>query len=84
MMKRLVLVLLVASLALTGCRTAHQKAEENDDFSISEMRATLVEQMKAAGATPAQIREMHRQMDLMERQVKDVQKQLNHMGNEYQ
>lgn len=57
---------------MTGCRTAHQKAEENDDFSIGEMRTTLVEQMKAAGATPAQIREMQRQMDLMERQVKDV------------
>jgi len=77
-------MLLLAGLTLTGCRTAHQKAEEKDEFSIREMRATLIEQMKASGATPAQIRETERQMDVMERQLKNVQKQLHHMDNTYQ
>ena len=81
-MKRLALLLLLAALPLAGCRTSdshgHAGSHE-EELSLKEMRADIIAQMRAAGATPAQIREVERQLDAMARQMKALEHQAERM-----
>ena len=87
-MKRLALLLLLAALPLAGCRTSdsHGHADSHwyagsheEELSLKEMRADIIAQMRAAGATPAQIREVERQLDAMARQIKALEHQAERM-----
>jgi len=75
-MKRFLLPIMVACLALVGCRTASHPADADDEPSLREMRSELIQEMRAAGATPAQVRNLERQLEVLERQMKKMQREL--------
>jgi len=78
-MKRHLVLLLIGILALVGCKTADRKADLHEDNSFREMRTELMQQLRAVGATRAQMRDLERQLDVMERQMKRMERQMERM-----
>jgi Tfp pilus assembly protein PilO len=76
------LILIAAAITSAGCQTTKQERTSEDELPIREMRAELMREMKAGGATPAQLREMRRQLDALERQMKKLQRQLKRLEKE--
>lgn len=73
------LILIAAAITSAGCRTTKHEQKSEDEIPIREMRAELMREMKAGGATPTQLREMQRQFDALERQMKKLQRELKRL-----
>lgn len=78
-MRLLHITLLAACLAVAGCRTNKAEPDAGEEASLREMRTEVVRQLRAAGASPAQIREVERQLELAERQVRQAEKQMKRL-----
>lgn len=76
-------VMFVLAAMVGGCHTTDaSKAQGHtgeEELSLKEMRAEIIAQMRAAGASPAQIREVERQLDAMARQMKSLEHQAEKM-----
>lgn len=76
------LPLLVAGLALVGCKTADQQPETEDAAAMREMRREMIQTMRAAGVSSAEIRAMERQLDAMERERKRMEREMKKLEAE--
>jgi TolA-binding protein len=80
------LVFAVAIIAVLGtaCRTTKESSGDDLGASMHELHTQVIEQMRAAGASASQIREVEKQLDKVEREARRMEKQMEKLEKQDQ
>lgn len=81
-MKHLWFPLLVAGLTLVGCKTADQPAETEEAAAMREARREMIQAMRAAGVSSAEIRALEQELDALERERKRMEREMKKLEAE--